>query len=592
MKKLILTLIVLAVIGGGTYAYYKTKTVPEPRVSTAELTRGDVVEAVQATGTLQAVKTVNVGTQVSGVVQNLYADFNDIVKKGQVIARLDPSLIEVAIEQRNASVTRAVADLERLKVSLADAERKLEQAKQMWDKQLIPRDQLETADLNVKTMRSQIKSSEAGLIQAQADLNTQKVNLGHTVITAPIDGVVIQRSVDEGQTVQASMNAPTLYLIAEDLSKMQVLANIDEAEIGKVRTGQPVTFDVDAYPGEVFTGTVSQIRLQPATVQNVVSYSTVIEVPNPNFKLKPGMTATTVIEVARRNDVLRAPAAALRFRPTNDMFAALKQEVPPEMQRGGRGGPGGRGQGAGGQRANGAQGAQPQAAPPQAAQPEGAQTQRQQPQQQGPERQGTPQTQGGGDRGGDRPGSSRGNMTPEEREARRKQMEERMKNMSPEERERWEARRREGGGFTGSPRGGRGFGPGGQGGAQGQQTGRRSGQAAAPAPTMNSTNKATIDELFAPLAPTENRGRLWLHVNKQLKSVAVRTGITDGTWTEVIRVEGADAGQLEAGTEVVTNVITGLEPQQRPGQQGPGGSPLMPQGGRGGPGGGPGGRGR
>jgi len=584
MKKLILTLIVLAVIGGGTYAYYKNKAVPEPKISTLELTRGDVVEAVQATGTLQAVKTVNVGTQVSGVVQNLYADFNDIVKKGQVIARLDPSLINVAIEQREASVTRANADLERLRVSLVDAERKLEQAKQMWDKQLIPRDQLETADLNVKTMKSQIKSSEAGLIQAQADLNTQKVNLGHTVITAPIDGVVIQRSVDEGQTVQASMNAPTLYLIAEDLSKMQVLANIDEAEIGKVRTGQPVTFDVDAYPGEIFTGTVSQIRLQPATVQNVVSYSTVIDVPNPNFKLKPGMTATTVIEVARRNDVLRAPAAALRFRPTNDMFAALKQEVPPEMQRGGgRGGPGGRGQGAGGARANGASSSQ--AAPPQGVP---AAAQRQQPQ--GPERQGTAQTQagspqGGGDRGGDRPGSGRGNMTPEEREARRKQMEERMKNMSPEERERWEARRREGGG------GGRGFGPGGQGAAPGQRNGRRSSQAA-PAPTMNSANKATIDELFAPLPPTENRGRLWLHVNKQLKSVAVRTGITDGTWTEVIRVEGADAGQLDAGTEVVTNVITGLEPQQRPGQQGPGGSPLMPQGGRGGPGGGGPGRGR
>jgi HlyD family secretion protein len=443
MKKLILTLIVLATIGGGTYAYYKNKAVPEPKVTTQTLSRGDVVEAVQATGTLQAVKTVNVGTQVSGVVQNLYADFNHIVKKGQVIARLDPSLINVAIEQREASVTRANADLERLKVSLVDAERKLEQAKQMWDKQLIPRDQLETAELNVKTMRSQIKSSEAGLIQAQADLNTQKVNLGHTVITAPITGVVIQRSVDEGQTVQASMNAPTLYLIAEDLSKMQVLANIDEAEIGKVRPGQTVNFGVDAFPTDVFTGVVSQIRLQPSTVQNVVSYSTVIDVPNSQFKLKPGMTANVTIEVARRSDVLRAPAAALRFRPTNDMFAALKQEVPPEMQRGiaggGRGGRGGPGRGDQG-RGDG-QAAQPAAS---AAQP--GQTPAQQPQRQGPERGAT--AQGGGDRGGDRPagdgrrgggdstGAERGNMTPEQREARRKEMEERMKNMSPEERQR------------------------------------------------------------------------------------------------------------------------------------------------------------
>ena len=597
MKKLILTLILLGVIGAGTYAYYKNKSVPEPKVSLAELTRGDVVEAVQATGTLQAVKTVNVGTQVSGVVQNLYADFNTIVKKGQVIARLDPSLIDVAIQQREASVTRAVADLERLKVSLADAERKLEQAKQMWDKQLIPRDQLETADLNVKTMRSQIKSSEAGLIQAEADLNTQKVNLGHTVITAPINGVVIQRSVDEGVTVQSSMTAPTLYIIAEDLTKMQVMANIDEAEVGKMRPGQPVTFTVDAFVSDTFNGTVSQIRLQPQTVQNVVSYSTVIDVPNPLLKLKPGMTANVTIEVARRNDVLRAPAAALRFRPTNDMFAALKQEVPPEMQRGGPGGRGGRGgQGRGEQGRGEGQPAQPTAqgaAPQGGAQAQGAPTQRPQQAPQGPERQAT--AQGGGDRGGDRPagdGRRGGNMTPEEREARRKQMEERLKNMSPEERERFEARRREGGG--------RGFGPGGQGtegggrgGFQGQQNGRRGGQATTPAPPMNATNATTIDALFAPLPPTENRGRLWLHVNKQLKSVAVRTGITDGTWTEIIRVEGTDAAELEPGTEVVTNVVTGLEPAQRPGGQGQGGNPLMPQGGRGGPGGGgPGGGGR
>jgi HlyD family secretion protein len=558
MKKLILTLIVLAAIGGGTYAYYKTKGNPEPTVSTMELTRGNVVEAVSATGTLQAVKTVNVGTQVSGVVQNLYADFNHIVKKGQVIARLDPSLIDVAIEQREASVTRAIADLERLKVSLADAERKLGQAKQMWEKQLIPRDQLDTAELNVKTMQSQIKSSEAGLIQARADLNTQKVNLGHTVITAPIDGVVIQRSVDEGVTVQSSMTAPTLYIIAEDLMKMQVMANIDEAEVGKMRPGQPVTFTVDAYQNDTFTGTVSQIRLQPTTVQNVVTYSTVIDAPNPALKLKPGMTANVTIEIARRDNVLRAPAAALRFRPTNDMFAALKQEVPPELQRG-MGGPGG---GRGGRGGSGNRGQAGQAAAP------GAQ----------PSAQGQPTSernaaaQGGGDRGGERPapGSPRGNMTPEER---RKAMEERMKNMSPEERERWEARRREGGG--------RGSGP-------GQSQNSRQTANNQPSP-LSSTKETTIDALFAPLPPTENRGRLWMYINKQLKSVAVRTGITDGTWTEIIDAEGAE---LDGGTAVVTNLVTGLEAAPRPGQQGQGGSPLMPQRGnqRGGPGGG--GRGR
>jgi HlyD family secretion protein len=597
MKKIILTLIVLAVIGGGAAAYYMRKGGPEPTVTTMPLSRGDIAEMVQATGTLGAVKTVNVGTQVSGVVQALYADFNHIVKKGQVIARLDPSLIQTAIEQREASVTRAEADLDRLRVSLADAERKLEQAKAMWDKQLIPKDQLDTAELNVKTMRSQIKSSEAGLVQAKADLNSQKVNLDHTVITAPIDGIVIQRSVDEGQTVQASMNAPTLYIIAEDLKKMQVLANIDEAEVGRMRQGQAVTFRVDAYPTDIFQGTVSQVRLQPTTVQNVVTYPTVIDVPNPDLKLKPGMTANVSIEIARRSNVLRAPAAALRFRPTNDMFAALKQEVPPELNRGmGRGGaPGQRGQGEGQGGAqngragfNGASGSTqaPAAGTPsgggRGAAPEG---------QRRPDAAAGTERQGGGDSQGDRPsgnrvagqGGGRGNfanMTPEEREARRKQM---LAKMSPEERQRWEARMREGGG-----RGGRN---GARDGNQGGNASARSGNNNRPSTTIAETNATTIDALFAPLRPTEGRGRLWLFANKQLRSVNVRTGITDGTWTEVI--EGADASELQPGTEVVTNIVTGLETQPRPGQQGPANSPLMPQRGNqrgGGPGGG--GRGR
>lgn len=602
MKKLILTFIVLAVIGGGTYAYYKNKGTPEPTVTTLQITRGDIADVVQATGTLQAVETVNVGTQVSGVVQELHADFNSIVKRGQVIARLDPSLIETAIEQREASVTRAEAEIERLKVSLADARRKLEQAKAMWDKQLIPRDQLETAELNVKTLQSQIKSSEAGLIQATADLNTQRVNLGHTIIKAPIDGIVIQRSVDQGQTVASSMNAPTLYIIAADLTKMQVLASIDEAEVGRMRPGQPVTFRVDAFPTETFHGTVTQVRLQPTTVQNVVTYSTVIDVPNPQYKLKPGMTANVTIEVARRDDVLRAPAAALRFRPTNDMFAALKQEVPPDLQRavggfGARGGPGqggNRGQdGTPGQAPGGA----PQVGPSQAPANAAAQTAQTRPEAQRERRADTPENRrgseaipGGGERRGGgqvSEGSGRGNlanMTPEEREARRKQMEERMRNMSPEERERWEARMREG-------RGGRGGGPGTPGrGPAGAQSGRTPG-GNAPATGIAATNATTIDALFAPVQISEGRGRLWLYVDKKLKMVNVRTGISDGTWTEI--VDDGEA-QLQTGTEVVTNIVTGLEAQARPGQQNPGSNPLMgPQRGgqRGGPGGGGGGRG-
>jgi RND family efflux transporter MFP subunit len=320
--------------------------VPEPSATTMPLSRGDVVDTVGATGTLEAVETVDVGTQVSGVVQALYADFNSIVRKGQVIARLDPQLIQTQIEQQKANVARADADLERLRVALADAEQKLRRAQQMAEKNLIPRTELETAEVNVRSAEAQIRSSEAALTQARAQLNNQVVNLGYTTITAPIDGIVISRNVDQGQTVASSMNAPTLYVIAADLTKMQVIANIDEADVGRMRPGQVVNFRVDAYPTETFRGEVAQVRLQPSVVQNVVTYSTVISVPNPELKLKPGMTANVTIEIARRNNVLRVPNRALSFRPTNEMFAALNQEVPPELQRGpgmlaGRGGRGG-----------------------------------------------------------------------------------------------------------------------------------------------------------------------------------------------------------------------------------------------------------
>ncbi len=342
MKKLLLFVLVLAAAGGGYYYYKIRNATPEPTVMTQPVSRGDIVDSVGATGTLEAVETVDVGTQVSGVVQELHADFNDIVKKGQIIAKLDPQLIQTQIENQTANVIRAEADLSRLKVSLDDAKQKLDRAEQMSAKQLIPKTELETADVNVRSAEAQIRSSEAALTQARAQLNNQKVNLGYTTITAPIDGIIISRNVDQGQTVASSMNAPVLYVIAADLTKMQVLANIDEADVGRMRPNQHVTFRVDAFPTDTFTGTVSQVRLQPAVVQNVVTYSTVISVPNPDLKLKPGMTAQVNIEINRRTNVLRVPNAATRFRPTPEMFAVLKQPVPPELERG-RGGFAGRG---------------------------------------------------------------------------------------------------------------------------------------------------------------------------------------------------------------------------------------------------------
>ncbi|HSC26403.1 MAG TPA: efflux RND transporter periplasmic adaptor subunit [Vicinamibacterales bacterium] len=564
MKKLITIILVLVAIGAGAGAYYMRRAGPEPQAMLLPVSRGDIVDVVAATGTLQAVTTVAVGTQVSGLVQDMYADFNSIVKQGQVIARLDPSLIQTQIEQQRANVIRSEADLERLRVSLADTERKYEQAKTMWEKQLIPRDQLETAEMNVKMTNAQIKSSEAGLTQARANLNQQEVNLRHTVIRSPIDGIVIQRSVDPGQTVASSMNAPTLYIIAADLTEMQVLANIDEADVGRMRPNQHVTFRVDAYPTETFTGTVEQVRLQPTVVQNVVVYSTVIDVPNPQLKLKPGMTANVSIEIARRSNVLRVPSAAIRFRPTEEMFAALNQPLPPELQRaGGRGAgaPGGNGRGRGRQPEGAPTSGQPAAGGSQQA-PAGA-------------GQGGAEARGGGDRAeGGR--SGRGgfdpNMSPEERKRR---MEERLASMSPEERERFQARMRDG---LGGQRG-----TGDQGGgrrdiSRGIAGGVSGGSAVASGAT-------TIDALFAPLPPTESSGRVWLYVDKQLKSVSVRLGITDGTYSELLR------GDLEEGQQVVVNFTTGLEQQPRPGQQGGSQNPLMgPQRGGRGPGGG--GRGR
>jgi HlyD family secretion protein len=338
MKKTLLVTGALIAVGISAGAYYMRRGEKPPQVMTARVTRGDIVDAVGATGTLEAVTTVQVGTQVSGTVQELYADFNSIVKKGQVIARLDPSLTQTQIEQQRANVARAQAEVERLRVALEDAKVKLQRAADLSNRSLIPRTELETADVNVRTAEAQLKSAQAGLTQAHANLNQMKVNLDHTVIHAPIDGIVISRNVDVGQTVAASMQAPTLYLLAADLTKMKVNANIDEADVGRIRPGQTVRFRVDAYPTDEFHGTVSQIRLQPAVVQNVVTYATVIDVPNPDLKLKPGMTANVSIEIARKHDVVRVPAMALRFRPTADTFAALGQEQPPEIQRARAGG--------------------------------------------------------------------------------------------------------------------------------------------------------------------------------------------------------------------------------------------------------------
>ncbi len=678
MKKLIVIIIVLAGVGAGAGAYYMRKNTKEPEVRTAPVSRGDVVQAVQATGTLEAVTTVEVGSQVSGIVQDLYADFNSIVKKGQVIARLDPTILDTQIEQARANVARSEADLDRLKVGLADSQQKLQRAEALSAKNLLPRSELETAQVNVRSAEAQIKSSQAALVQAKSQLNTAQVNRQHTVITTPIDGIIIQRAVEPGQTVNAGMSAPKLFVIAADLTKMQVNANIDEADVGNMRPGQNVTFRVDAFPTDTFIGTVQQVRLQPTTVQNVVTYQTVIDVPNVQLKLKPGMTANVNIEITRRSNVLRVPAAATRFRPTTEIFAALKQTPPPDFGRGGAGGRrnagagggqggfgGGQGGFGGGQGGfgDGRSGAPSAGAPPAANPAPGAanapasaapttqanaaqagEARRQRQQQQQPQQGSAAENRGGGDRvpggapganaSGENPGGGQGqgggrggfgggrggfdpNMTPEER---RKRMEERMAQMTPEERaafqERMAARGRGGfgggqgqGGGQGGFAGGQGAGGQGQGGGRGSFSGGqgqgggqnarananapqapRSGNQGrvASTPTMT-TGATTIDSLFGPLPNVETRGQAWLFENKQLKQVRMRLGVSDGTYTEILQSDP----EIKEGTEVVTNVIIEQATNTTPGGANAN-NPLMgPQRGRpGGPGGGAGGGGR
>ena len=483
MKKILVVLIVGVGSTALAYNYFFRTTEFVPTVSTVTLTRGAVVDTVGATGALEAVTTVQVGSQVSGIIEALYVDYNSIVRQGDVIARLEPSLFETQIEQGQANLTRSEADLERLQVTLDDAETQLARSEDLSSRDLISTTELEAAQLAARSAAAQLRSAEAGVIQSRASLNQNEVSLGHTVITAPIDGIVIARQVDVGQAVNAGTSAPELFIIAADLTKMRVIANIDESDVGRIRPGQVVTFTVDAYAAEAFEGTVSQIRLEPVLEQNVVTYATVIDVPNNDLKLKPGMTATVTLEIARRENILRIQNAALRFRPTPDMFAALNQPVPEILQRGG-GGDGNRGGGSAGGR--------------------------------------------GGGSGEGRGGGGFGDMS----EAERQQMRERFQNMTPEQ---LAAMRggRGGGGFGG--RGG-GLGRGGPGGGAPRRRASQNADAAVPTVERGAT---TIDALFAPLEMVETNGRVWVIDGEQLRPVEVRLGITNGTATELLGVRGA-----------------------------------------------------
>ena len=330
-------ILVLALIGiaGVIYGYGFIQKKNNPGYRTVKLQRGDITSAIQATGTLNPVILVQVGSQVSGNIEYLYADFNSIVKKNQVIARLDPMLFEADVQKAMANYKAVLASVEKAKVIVTDTKRTLNRYKALVKENLVSQSDVDTAQTNYDSAVAQLEAARAQVEQTRAALDYAQTRLGYTVIRSPVDGIVLSRNVDVGQTVAASLQAPTLFTIAQDLTKMQINTSVDEADIGQVKVGQRVSFTVDAYPSEVFEGRVSQIRNAPQIAQNVVTYDVILEVENPKLKLKPGMTANVTITVGKKRNVLRIPNGALRFRPYGE---EKESRQSPGIQRGAQNG--------------------------------------------------------------------------------------------------------------------------------------------------------------------------------------------------------------------------------------------------------------
>ena len=324
MKKIIIALIILILIVLGAFFLFKNDS-RNQRYVTQKADRGDIRSTVSATGTVNAVTTVLIGTQVSGTIKQLFVDFNSPVKKGQLLAQIDPASIEAQVAQASANLSLARANLEKSRVAVRDTLINFKRNKVLYGKDFISKSDLDTSETNYLSAIAQVKASEAQVAQAQAALNLAQTNFRNTQIISPVNGIVISRSVDVGQTVAASFQTPTLFTIAQDLTKMQIDANIDEADIGRIKMNQPVSFTVDAYPEMIFQGNVSEIRNAPITVQNVVTYAVIVKVDNPGLKLKPGMTANVSIVIDDKKDILRIPNAALRVKITDK---DLKKDSP------------------------------------------------------------------------------------------------------------------------------------------------------------------------------------------------------------------------------------------------------------------------
>ncbi len=325
MKKIAIVAGIVIIIGLGIFIVLKSKN-NSVQFKTAPVTLGNIRYAVTATGTMNSVTTVLVGTQVSGMIKRLHVDFNSRVKKGQIIAEIDSSTFQAQVDQARANLAQAKAIVEKDKAVLADLKRIKDRNKQLFSQDLIARADLDTSETNFDASNGQLAADTAQVAQMEGALRFAETNLRYTKIVSPVDGVVVSKSVDVGQTVAASFQTPTLFNIAQDLTKMQIDTNIDEADIGKIKVGQDVEFSVDAYPDRIFKGKVFQVRIAPIIVQNVVTYDVVIKVDNPELKLNPGMTANVSVIVAIKDGVLKIPNAALRFRLTEKDGAKVQAE--------------------------------------------------------------------------------------------------------------------------------------------------------------------------------------------------------------------------------------------------------------------------
>jgi HlyD family secretion protein len=327
MKKAVIFIIIVMIIGASAYFVLK-RDESKAGYKTEKVDKGDIQVTVTATGTVNAVVNVQVGTQVSGTISRIFVDYNSLVRKGQLLAQIDPSNFESQVAQAKANLSSAEANHRKAQVVLADYLRTLGRNKALLKKDFVSQSDVDTSQTNADSASAQVDAAKAQVEQMKAALKVAETNLGYTKILSPVDGTVISRSVDVGQTVAASYQTPTLFTIAQDLREMQIETSVDEADIGKIKNLQTVEFTIDAYPDMTFKGMVSEVRNSPTTVSNVVTYDVIVKVDNSELKLKPGMTANVTIIIEEKKDVLRVPDSALKFKPAQVQKKTTEKNGP------------------------------------------------------------------------------------------------------------------------------------------------------------------------------------------------------------------------------------------------------------------------